>query len=461
MNDDTIAAISTPPGEGGIGIVRLSGPQSFAIARKIISFPREIKEPESHRLYYGYVVDPKDNSSIDEALVSFMRSPRTYTREDVVEINCHGGIRPLARTLELVLSCGARLAEPGEFTQRGFLNGRLDLAQAEAVIQIIRAKTDTALRLGMNQLTGGLSSEVKKIRAQLLAVLARIEAAVDFPELHDVEEITRREIGEEVAAAGEEIEALLKTADKGKILREGLLTAIIGLPNVGKSSLLNALLREQRAIVTDVPGTTRDILEESVNIGGIALTVIDTAGIRKTENKVEKIGVERSRAALSRADLVLLITDITRPFAEEEMQLLQSVGERPCIIVANKADLVDDVEERKAAILRRAAGREVVATAAVRGQGLEELEDRIKQLVFQGEAMASGAVYVTTARHKDALKKAQKALHDLKKALDDKVPVDLLSVDLHNALAALGEITGETAGDDLLNEIFSSFCIGK
>ena len=287
MNDDTIAAISTPPGEGGIGIVRLSGPQSFAIARKIIFFPREIKEPESHRLYYGYVVDPKDNSSIDEALVSFMRSPRTYTREDVVEINCHGGIRPLARTLELVLSCGARLAEPGEFTQRAFLNGRLDLAQAEAVIQIIRAKTDTALRVGMNQLTGGLSSEVKKIRAQLLAVLARIEAAVDFPELHDVEEITRREIGEEVAAAGAEIEALLKTADKGKILREGLLTAIIGLPNVGKSSLLNALLREQRAIVTDVPGTTRDILEESVNIGGIALTVIDTAGIRKTENKVE------------------------------------------------------------------------------------------------------------------------------------------------------------------------------
>ncbi|HHX73866.1 MAG TPA: tRNA uridine-5-carboxymethylaminomethyl(34) synthesis GTPase MnmE, partial [Firmicutes bacterium] len=375
--EDTIAAISTPPGEGGIGIVRISGPAAFAIGKKVFVFGVKTQEPHSHRLYYGHVTDPQSGVQIDEALIAFMRAPRTYTREDVVEINCHGGIMPLAKTLEVVLACGARLAEPGEFTQRAFLNGRIDLAQAEAVIQIIRAKSETAMELGLKQLKGQLSREVKTLRGRLLALLAHVEASIDFPEHQDVEEMTRERLLAETEYCLEQTERLLATAAQGRILREGLKTAIIGLPNVGKSSLLNALLREQRAIVTAIPGTTRDVLEENINLGGILLTVIDTAGIRATEDEVERLGVERSHEALAEADLVLFVLDSSCGFRDEERELLQAVGDRPCIVVANKTDLLVDRETALQAIAAAIAPRPLVPMSLVAGEGLDVLEKTI------------------------------------------------------------------------------------
>ncbi|NLN07814.1 MAG: tRNA uridine-5-carboxymethylaminomethyl(34) synthesis GTPase MnmE [Firmicutes bacterium] len=461
LAEDTIAAISTPPGEGGIGIVRLSGPAAFAIGKKVFIFAGKIKEPQSHRLYYGHVIDPKSGVHIDEALIAFMRAPRTYTREDVVEINCHGGIMPLAKTLEAVLACGARLAEPGEFTQRAFLNGRIDLAQAEAVIQIIRAKSETAMKLSLKQLQGQLSQEVKDLRRRLLALLAHVEASIDFPEHHDVEEVARAEILEQTKYCLEQTAKLLATATQGRILREGLKTAIIGLPNVGKSSLLNALLREQRAIVTAIPGTTRDVLEESINLGGILLTVIDTAGIRATEDEVERLGVERSREALAEADLVLFVLDSSCGFREEERKLLEAVGEKPCIIVANKTDLLADKDAALQAIVAKAAPRPVVPMSLLAGEGLDLLEKNIIDTVFAGAVTAGEGAMVTSVRHKNALERAKAALEELLAATEAGMEVDLLAIDLTCALEALGEITGENVSSDLLQQIFSTFCIGK
>jgi tRNA modification GTPase len=341
MMTDTIAAISTPPGEGGIGIVRMSGPQAVQIGLSLFRFASAINKPQSHRLYYGHIVDA-EGSAVDEVLVSFMFSPHTYTREDVVEINCHGGIMPLARTLELLLAAGARLADPGEFTQRAFMNGRIDLAQAEAVIHIIRAKTEAAMGMGLSQLQGRLSGRVRDIRQRLLGVLAHIEASIDYPEHQDVEELARETLAGEVESALGQVKALLATADKGRILREGLRTAIVGRPNVGKSSLLNSLLREQRAIVTAIPGTTRDVIEETVNIGGVSLIIIDTAGIRRTADEVEKIGVARSKEVLRTADLVLLVLDASQGLTDEDKEIMAAAGSKPLIIIANKEDLLDD-----------------------------------------------------------------------------------------------------------------------
>ncbi|NLM45750.1 MAG: tRNA uridine-5-carboxymethylaminomethyl(34) synthesis GTPase MnmE [Firmicutes bacterium] len=461
LAEDTIAAISTPPGEGGIGIVRMSGPAAFAIGKKIFSFAGTVIEPQSHRLYYGHVIDPETGAHIDEALIAFMRAPRTYTREDVVEINCHGGIMPLAKTLQTVLTCGARLAEPGEFTQRAFLNGRIDLAQAEAVIQIIRAKSETAMKLGLKQLQGRLSREVKELRRRLLALLARVEASIDFPEHHDVEEVARAEILTQAKYCLEQTEMLLATATQGRILREGLKTAIIGLPNVGKSSLLNALLREQRAIVTAIPGTTRDVLEENINLGGVLLTVIDTAGIRATEDEVERLGVERSREALAEADLVLFVLDSSLGFRKEEGQLLAAVGEKPCIVVANKTDLLTEKEAVLEEIAAKAAPRTVVPMSLLTGEGLDLLEKTIIDTVFAGAATVGEGAMVTSIRHKNALARAKEALEELLAATEAGMEIDLLAIDLTGALEALGEITGENVSSDLLQEIFSTFCIGK
>jgi len=461
MIDDTIAAISTPPGEGGIGIVRISGPEAFAIGKQIFLFKRKREEIESHRLYYGHVVDPKDKTIIDEALISFMRAPHTYTKEDVVEVNCHGGIMPLAKTLEIILACGARLAEPGEFTQRAFLNGRLDLAQAEAVIQIIRAKTEAAMRLGVNQLSGGLSQKVKEIRQTLLSLLAHVEASIDFPEHQDVEEVAREEIASKTKECLAKIEALLATAHHGRILREGVRTVIVGKPNVGKSSLLNALLREQRAIVTNIPGTTRDVLEESINLGGIALTIADTAGIRNTEDEVEKIGVERSKQAIQNADLILFVIDISQAVSREEEEIWQAIAGRPCIVIANKIDLLPDPQTKLAFLAQKFQPKKIVAMSLLYAQGIAELEEAIKAEIFQGKVPAVESAMVTSTRHKDALHKAREALLDLSGAVEAGMAVDLLAIDLHTAVESLGQVTGESVSADLTREIFSNFCIGK
>ncbi|HZK24497.1 MAG TPA: tRNA uridine-5-carboxymethylaminomethyl(34) synthesis GTPase MnmE [Oscillospiraceae bacterium] len=461
MFEDTIAAISTPPGEGGIGIVRISGPQAEQIGRSIFSFAKQPENLLSHHLYYGKVVNPLKEQVIDEALISFMRAPHTFTREDVVEVNCHGGIMPLSKTLALILAQGARLAEPGEFTQRAFLNGRIDLAQAEAVIQIIRAKTEAAMLVSVRQLTGHLSQEVKQIRRRLLAMLAHVEASIDFPEHQDVEDLAREEIANSTQAAFAQLEALLATAEQGRILREGIKTAIVGLPNVGKSSLLNALLREQRAIVTEIPGTTRDVLEESINLGGIALTIVDTAGIRETRDEIEKIGVQLSRSAIDKADLVLLVLELTAGLNEENKLILQIIKDKPCIIIANKTDLAAEPQAAAAQLKAQLTPLPVVPMSVLKQQGLQDLEDTIIQYVFKGAVQTPDSVLVTSTRHKNALLKAKNALYDLQNALEAGYAVDLLAIDLHAALDALGEITGESVGPELVDEIFSSFCIGK
>lgn len=461
MFDDTIAAIATPPGEGGIGIVRVSGPLAKEIGLALFSFAKEVDNPKSHRLYYGKIIDPASGQAVDEALVSFMFAPYTFTREDVVEFNCHGGIMPLAKTLELVLRQGARVAAPGEFTQRAFLHGRIDLAQAEAVIQVIRAKTETAMLLGTAQLFGKLSGAVRDVRQMLLSVLAHLEASIDFPEHQDVEELAREEMRRKARTGLESIEGLLATADRGRILREGVRTAIIGRPNVGKSSLLNALLRQQRAIVTEIPGTTRDILEESINVGGIALTIVDTAGIRETADRVEQIGVERSREALETADLILYVLDASSGVDEEDCEILRLVADKPCIVVANKTDLLADAAEAIHSLPIAAPPFPVVAVSVLENRGLSALEDAIIEVVFQGNVRPAQSAMVTSARHKDALKRARDALADMLAAVENGYAADILAIDLYAALEALGEITGESVGPDLAEEIFRTFCIGK
>ncbi len=461
MSEETIAAIATPPGEGGIGIVRISGSAAYAIGLSLFRFGRQVAKPKSHRLYYGHVVNPADGSAVDEALIAFMQAPHTYTREDVVEINCHGGIMPLAKTLELVLAAGARPAQPGEFTKRAFLNGRIDLAQAEAVIQIIRAKTEQALELSLAQLQGRLSGQVRAVRQSLLMLLSHLEAAIDFPEHHDVEELTLVELRGGTARALAETKALLQTADQGRIMREGVRTAIIGRPNVGKSSLLNALLGEQRAIVTAFPGTTRDILEESINLGGVALTIVDTAGIREAADEAEKIGVERAKDALVNADLILYVLDLSAEINSKEWEILASMRDKPCILIGNKTDLVVDAQAAASRLAEELPSFPFVPMSLLEGKGLELLEQTIISLVFQGSVKPPQSVMVTTARHKDALRRASQALEELLAALAAGYASDLLAIDLLAAVEALGEITGETVAADLAEEIFRNFCIGK
>ena len=461
MFDDTIAAISTPPGEGGIGIVRVSGPLAEKIATGLFCFARPVDAMKSHRLYFGHIVNPDGGQPVDEALLSLMRAPHTYTREDIAEFNCHGGIMPLTKTLELVLAQGARLAEPGEFTQRAFLNGRIDLAQAEAVIQIIRARSEAAMMLSFSQLAGRLSGEIRDIRKTLLAVLAHMEASIDFPEHQDVEEMALGEVRQGAEDGRLSIDQLLATADRGRILREGIRTAIIGRPNVGKSSLLNALLREQRAIVTDIPGTTRDVLEESINLGGVALTIIDTAGIRDTLDEVEKIGVARSRAALEEADLILYVLDGADELTEEDLDILHHCGSKPCIVILNKTDLLDRDAIKIEQVQEKVSPLPVAPMSVTKKTGLDELEKMIIARVFEGDVKPPQSAMVTSTRHKDALRRARQSLDELLCALDAGYAVDLLAIDLLAALEALGEITGETVGADLAEEIFRSFCIGK
>lgn len=460
MIDDTITAIATAPGEAGIGIVRLSGKKSIDILDKIFipTKKKSILEYASRRLTHGQIVDPVTQHRIDEVLVTYMKAPHTYTAEDVVEIDCHGGIVPVRKILELTLQHGARMAEPGEFTKRAFLNGRIDLAQAEAVIDLIRSKTDKSFDVALEQLDGFLSKTVKKIQSSLLEMLAHITVNIDFPD-EDIEEITYRELEKQANEVSQTIEKLLDTVDTGRVLKEGLSTVIIGRPNVGKSSLMNALLRESRAIVTEVPGTTRDIIEEFVNIRGVPLRIIDTAGIRETEDIVEKIGVERSKEFFNRADLIILVLDASEALSNEDRMIIDLLQNRPAIILMNKTDLSMVLEEEE--IQKMLPNQKIIKVSIVENKGLETLENTIVDFVYGGKVKHKESFFITNTRHKNALERAKKSIEEAIKAIYQGLSLEFVEIDVKNCWECLGEITGDTIEEDILDAIFSNFCIGK
>ena len=451
---DTIAAISTPLGEGAIGIVRLSGTDSFAIAQRIFK-GKDLASVASHTLNYGHIVDPDKDEILDEVMVGAMRSPKTFTREDIIEINTHGGIAVTNEILQLVIREGARLAEPGEFTKRAFLNGRVDLTQAEAVMDIIRAKTDKAMNIAVKQLDGSLSELINNTRQEILNTLAQVEVNIDYPEYDDVEEATTEIIREKTREFEALLTNLLKTARRGKILREGISTAIIGRPNVGKSSLLNNLLREEKAIVTDIEGTTRDVIEEYVNINGVPLKLVDTAGIRETEDIVEQIGVERSKKALKEADLVLLVLNASEPLTDQDRQLLEISQDSNRIILLNKVDLPEKIEIDQ-------LPEDHIKISVLKNQNIDQIEDRINALFFENAGLVEqDATYLSNARHISLIEKAVESLQAVNEGLALGMPVDLLQVDLTRTWEILGEITGDAAPDELITQLFSQFCLGK
>ncbi len=472
MQNDTIAAIATPPGIGGIGVVRVSGTDAFTLVEPLFRQPGgRTGLPPSHLLTYGHIVDPATEEIIDEVLVAFMNAPRTYTCENVVEIQGHGGPLVLQCILRMALARGARMANPGEFTLRAFLNGRLDLAQAEAVMDLIGAQTEAGQRLAMQQLQGRVSTQVQEARHAILAVLARIEASIDFPE-EDVPTPQPAELAPMIAIAQVQVDALLAGSEQGRLYRQGLRTAIIGRPNVGKSSLLNALLRSERAIVTPIAGTTRDTVEEVANLHGIPLHLIDTAGITPSDDPVEQMGVQRSRAAAESAVLLAFdgsekLTSQDRDVCEELRTMGFGMGagvggtgtSRPVVVVVNKADCVQQLEREAPRNLWPEAP--IVATSTLTGQGLAELEETIANLVLAGKTLHSSSVLVTSMRHQEALRRAAEHLRASLVPLEQGLPLDFVSIDLRAAYDTLGEITGETASDDLLDRIFSEFCIGK
>ena len=455
---DTIAAISTPPGEGAISIVRMSGEEAVSIAQKVFS-GKDLTQAKSHTINYGHIVDPKTHEEIDEVMVSLMLAPKTFTREDVVEINCHGGIVATNRILQLLLVNGARLAEPGEFTKRAFLHGRIDLTQAESVMDLIRAKTDRSMKIALNQLDGNLSHLIDSLRKDILDVLAQVEVNIDYPEYDDVEEMTTKLLKEKAIEIKQRIEQLLKTASQGKIMREGLASALVGRPNVGKSSLLNHLLHEDKAIVTDVAGTTRDVIEEYVNVSGVPLKLIDTAGIRETDDKVEKIGVERSKKAIEQSDLVLLVLNAAESLTKEDLELIRLTNDKKRIIILNKTDLEEKLDRKELAKISENAP--VYATSILKNEGVEALEEAISKLFFNGIENSQSTVMVTNARHIALLKKAQNSLDSVLEGISSGMPVDLVQIDMTEAWNLLGEITGESYEDELLDQLFSQFCLGK
>ena len=457
---DTIAAISTAPGEGAIGIVRISGDLAISIASSIYQCgTKQLEEQKTHTIHYGYIVDPKSGEVYDEVMVSVLRAPKTFTREDIVEINCHGGIVAINRVLQLVLRMGARLAEPGEFTKRAFLNGRIDLSQAEAVMDLIRAKTDKSMQLAMRQLDGQLSHLIQNLRQEILNTLAQVEVNIDYPEYDDVEEMTLQLLREKTQQVLQGIRALLNTASQGKILRDGLKTAIVGRPNVGKSSLLNVLLREEKAIVTDIAGTTRDTIEEYVNVRGVPLQLIDTAGIRETDDVVEKIGVERSRKALKEADFVLLLLNQSETLQEEDIRLLETTKGMKRIILFNKTDLPSKLSTED--IAPYAQEEEIVTTSMLNKEGIDQLEEKIAGYFFQGQMNERDATYLSNTRHIALLEKTEQALVEVQNGIEMEMPVDLIQIDFTRAWDLLGEITGDSVQDELLTQLFSQFCLGK
>jgi len=455
--EDTIAAVATAYGEGGIGIVRVSGPEARQILKRIF-VPEKQEWPANRTLAYGRIVDRERGKTLDECLAVFMKGPHTYTAEDVAEINCHGSVIALQEVLSLTLRCGARLAEPGEFTKRAFLNGRLDLSQAEAVIDLVRAKTDKGFDVAMDQLEGALSGNIQAIRSKLLDLLVKAAVNIDYPD-EDIEELTYRELTSEISQISDMIEKLLATAAAGKMIREGLQVIITGKPNVGKSSLMNALLQENRAIVTEIPGTTRDTIEESVNIKGIPVRLTDTAGIRETEDRIEKIGVERSKKAFNQADLIILVLDGSQALAEEDLEIIKQIGNRKAIFLLNKIDLGQSLyKEEVAGFLQNAEG---IETSMTQGTGIDQIREKIQEQVYGGQVKQADRLLITNARHKRLLEKAREALADAVEMAGKGEALDFMEVDLKAAYEHLGEIVGETVSEDVIDAVFARFCLGK
>ena len=456
--ETTIAAISTAMSASGIGIVRISGEDAMEVISRIYRSKggkKRIKEVPSHTIHYGYIYDGEE--LIDEVLVMIMRAPRTFTGEDTVEIDCHGGVFAMKRVLETVLKNGAEIAGPGEFTKRAFLNGRMDLSQAEAVMDVIQAKNDYALRSSIDQLKGSVQKAICDIREKIIYHIAYIETALDDPE-HISLEGYPQELLEVVDKEQLEIKKLLKSSSDGKMIQEGIQTVILGKPNAGKSSLLNLLLGENRAIVTDIAGTTRDILEEYITLHGITLKIVDTAGIRETEDIVEKIGVDRAREMAQKADLILYVVDSSVPLDSNDEEIMSMLNGKKAIILYNKTDLKAAIEIDR---LREKAGHPVIPISAKEETGITELEEKIKDMFFGGELSFNDEVYITNARHKAALEEADKSLDLVRNSILGGLPEDFFSIDLMNAYENLGKILGESVGEDLVNEIFSKFCTGK
>lgn len=457
MRTDTIAAIATAMSSSGIGIIRISGEDAVTITEKIFRMKngKKLSEMPTHTIHYGHICDGEE--VIDEVMVLLMRGPKSYTREDTVEIDCHGGVYVMRRVLETVIRYGARPAEPGEFTKRAFLNGRIDLSQAESVIDVIHAKNEFALKSSMKQLSGSVSNAIKEIRGTVLHEIAFIESALDDPEHISLDGYPEQLQGivEEVSG---KIEKLLSTSDNGKILKEGISTVIVGKPNAGKSSLLNTLLGEERAIVTDIAGTTRDVLEEQINLNGIILNIIDTAGIRDTEDVVEKIGVDKAKKYVKDADLIIYVVDSSTALDENDFEIMELLRNKTAVVLMNKSDLqpVTTAEEVKSHL-----DKTVISISAKEQVGIDTLEETIKELFFHGEVTFNDEVYITNIRHKTALQEALNSLHLVVQSIRDGMPEDFYSIDLMNAYEELGSIVGEAVEDDLVNEIFSKFCMGK
>lgn len=456
--ETTIAAISTAMSASGIGIVRISGEDAMNVIARIYRSKngrKNIKEVKTHTIHYGYIYD--GDETVDEVLVMVMRGPKTYTGEDTVEIDCHGGVYAMKRVLETVLKNGAQVAEPGEFTKRAFLNGRLDLSQAEAVMDVIQAKSEVALKSSVQQLKGSVLRAVKEIRGKLLHHIAYIETALDDPEHFDLEGYPQ-ELLEVAEEQKKKVQKLLSSADDGKMIQEGIRTVILGKPNAGKSSLLNFLVGEDRAIVTEIAGTTRDTLEEYISLHGISLRIIDTAGIRETEDVVEKIGVEKARQMAEKADLILYVVDSSQPLDENDQEIMELLRGRKSIVIYNKTDLASAVDMGS---LKEKTGSQVIPVSVVEETGVEELEKAIREMFFQGEISFDDEIYITNARHKAALEEAEKSLEMVTESIEAGMPEDFFSIDLMGAYEALGRILGESLGEDLVNEIFSKFCVGK
>lgn len=459
MKTDTIAAVATAMSPSGIGIIRLSGAEAFEIADKVYRAGKKkgklLSDQESHTIHYGYIFDGEE--MIDEVLVMLMRGPRSYTGEDTVEIDCHGGVYAVKRVLETVIRNGARPAEPGEFTKRAFLNGRIGLSQAEAVMDVISAKSEYALKSSLSQLKGSVQEKIREIREKIIYHIAYIESALDDPE-HISLDGYPEELNEVVTELKKKVERLLATADEGKMIQEGIKTVIVGKPNAGKSSLLNLLVGEEKAIVTNIAGTTRDVLEETVILQGIALRILDTAGIRDARDTVEKIGVDRAKAHTKDADLILYVVDSSQPLDDNDREIIELIRDKKAIVLLNKSDLEPAVRAEE---LETLTGKCVISISAKEETGIERLEQRMKEMFFHGELAFNDEVYITNMRHKQALQEAQQSLSMVSQSIEDGMPEDFFSIDLMNAYEALGSITGESVGEDLVNEIFSKFCTGK
>lgn len=458
MQFETISSISTPVGEGAIAIVRLSGVDAIEIADRLYSGVKNLSEVDSHTINYGHIVDPTTNETVEEVMCAVMRAPKTYTREDIVEINCHGGIHTVNRVLQLTLNHGARMAEPGEFTKRAFLNGRVDLSQAEAVMDFIRSKTDQASKVANQQVQGRLKTYIESLRQSILNILAQVEVNIDYPEYDDVEEATTSFLLSEAKKVESEIGKLLKSSAEGRILREGLSTVIIGKPNVGKSSLLNYLIQDNKAIVTDVAGTTRDILEEYVNVNGIPLKLVDTAGIRETDDIVEKIGVERSREALKDAELILYVMNNNDELTPEDIELLETVDDKKVIGIINKLDLEQNLDTD---YLESHFDIPLIKTSIINGQGVDDLENEIQRMFFDGSISSADSTYVSNNRHINLLEQAKTSIGDAISSAEIDVPVDIIQIDLIKTWELLGEVIGEDVSEQLIDKLFSQFCLGK